>query len=717
MTKNGIIPTSILSFVKKSNSIENGDDDDRAFLLPSNGSSFNLAGDSSYTTLPKSTSHHSTTSVTFSRSSKSSRASSSSGGHRQQHHRRRSSSGGDEVSKKKSSSPRQRELDTSQLHDSYSSHLSERTSSTVGSRGSHHAKFSNQSSRHQGRRSSRSPRNYERQRTSPFPENKNGSIPLKKSSSLGKDPDRGYFLGYDSGNIPRGLSPIAASTSFQSNQSKLDGNVSPSINTIHSGRSYKTQKSAISNTSVKSARRRGKMKREEKRREWIRRWRRRRLMGTIILTVIYSLLFAYTLLVTLGPLALHLLDPIEWCPYLWDESHYAENEAHHSGYSLNIDQLQQSRQRQQELGNKLHRRRLTPQIDEFSDNENAGSDNNQDDGKQQSDSGEAKPKYENPDYDDSPCRITRIPFLLYLTLEECDLSRRMAVSVLLGGLIGYERRASDRPAGIRTMALVALGSCFFTISSQLTFRDSPMTWDSSRVTAAIPSGVGFLGAGLIWKGSLSDGSGNEVHQVHGITTAASVWLAAAVGVGAGGALYVVSIYSTALIILVLRFGPRLYLQNDRGFEDDDEEEEDEEDDEEIEDVDDRKYGKALEEAIPTHYIGHSNFEMHHMDHSTNDTTTLKTDAAKYGAIDIEENTVVQLLQQDQRRQVERLNRVGGGDRSTAGPLSWLTKLLPGKERRQPLNPYQAITRDREVMRMMKKKKSMSKMNSRPSFCT
>ena len=129
-------------------------------------------------------------------------------------------------------------------------------------------------------------------------------------------------------------------------------------------------------------------------------------------------------------------------------------------------------------------------------------------------------KYENPDYDDSPCHLTRIPFLFYLTLEECDLSRRMAVSVLLGGLIGYERRASDRPAGIRTMALVSLGSCFFTISSQLAFRDSPMTWDASRVTAAIPSGVGFLGAGLIWKGSLSDGSGGEVHQVHGITTAA-----------------------------------------------------------------------------------------------------------------------------------------------------------------------------------------------------
>ncbi|KAL7498326.1 hypothetical protein ACHAWT_007654 [Skeletonema menzelii] len=68
----------------------------------------------------------------------------------------------------------------------------------------------------------------------------------------------------------------------------------------------------------------------------------------------------------------------------------------------------------------------------------------------------------------------------------------MALSVLLGGLIGSERRASDRPAGIRTMALVSLGSCFFTISSMLAFRASPMSWDSSRVSAAIPSGVGFF---------------------------------------------------------------------------------------------------------------------------------------------------------------------------------------------------------------------------------
>ncbi|GMH51278.1 hypothetical protein TL16_g00975 [Triparma laevis f. inornata] len=88
-----------------------------------------------------------------------------------------------------------------------------------------------------------------------------------------------------------------------------------------------------------------------------------------------------------------------------------------------------------------------------------------------------------------------------------------------------------------------------------------MSWDASRVAAAIPSGVGFLGAGLIWKGSVGTGD-NEVHQVHGLTTAASVWLSAAVGVGAGGGLYFICVYAVALIIMVLRFGPRLYGSDD-----------------------------------------------------------------------------------------------------------------------------------------------------------
>mmetsp|Transcript_32485 Transcript_32485/g.48965 ORF Transcript_32485/g.48965 Transcript_32485/m.48965 type:complete len:377 (+) Transcript_32485:206-1336(+) len=173
-------------------------------------------------------------------------------------------------------------------------------------------------------------------------------------------------------------------------------------------------------------------------------------------------------------------------------------------------------------------------------------------------------KYENPDYDTNPCRYIRLSYLSWLTLEECDYCQRMLASVLLGGAIGYERRSSDRPAGIRTMGLVCLGACFYTVASISAFKSSTMGWDASRVTAALPSGVGFLGAALIWKGSVNLDT-QEVHQVHGLTTAASVWLSAAIGVGTGGALYFVSVYSTVLIILVLRYGPRLYLQDDDNY--------------------------------------------------------------------------------------------------------------------------------------------------------
>ena len=116
------------------------------------------------------------------------------------------------------------------------------------------------------------------------------------------------------------------------------------------------------------------------------------------------------------------------------------------------------------------------------------------------------------------------------------------------------------------MGLVSLGACFFTISSISGFKSSTMGWDASRVTAALPSGVGFLGAALIWKGTVNVDS-QEMHQVHGLTTAASVWLSAAIGVGAGGALYFVSVYSTVLILLVLRFGPKLYMNEDQEEED------------------------------------------------------------------------------------------------------------------------------------------------------
>jgi putative Mg2+ transporter-C (MgtC) family protein len=136
-----------------------------------------------------------------------------------------------------------------------------------------------------------------------------------------------------------------------------------------------------------------------------------------------------------------------------------------------------------------------------------------------------KTDYANPSYRYDPCRTVRLSHLLFFTREECAFGRSLLASVLLGGLVGWERRMADRPAGIRTMSLVSLGSCLFTINSTFGFIDGPMSWDSSRVAAAIPSGVGFLGAGLIFKEADKDQvTGDTTHVVHGLTTAASLWI-------------------------------------------------------------------------------------------------------------------------------------------------------------------------------------------------
>jgi uncharacterized membrane protein YhiD involved in acid resistance len=176
--------------------------------------------------------------------------------------------------------------------------------------------------------------------------------------------------------------------------------------------------------------------------------------------------------------------------------------------------------------------------------------------------------YMNPSYQPDPCENIRYPQLLFLTIEECIFSRRIIAAVLLGGIIGWERRQADRPAGIRTMALVSLGSCLFSICSAFAFLRGPMAWDASRVSAAIPSGVGFLGSALIFK---QDDQGS--HVVRGLTTAASLWLSSAVGIACAGGLYFPAAFSTAITLVLLRFGPRT----------DDTEEEEEKEEIEIED--------------------------------------------------------------------------------------------------------------------------------------
>ena len=123
--------------------------------------------------------------------------------------------------------------------------------------------------------------------------------------------------------------------------------------------------------------------------------------------------------------------------------------------------------------------------------------------------------YQNSMYNSDPCLDVRFKEILFMSRREAGHVRRILWSILMGSLIGYERRSPDRPAGIRTMSITALGSCTFTLSSMFAFQSGPMAWDASRVSAAIPSGVGFLGAGLIWKGWIKGEDQDDVHQVHG----------------------------------------------------------------------------------------------------------------------------------------------------------------------------------------------------------
>jgi len=115
---------------------------------------------------------------------------------------------------------------------------------------------------------------------------------------------------------------------------------------------------------------------------------------------------------------------------------------------------------------------------------------------------------------------------------------RALLATLVGGLIGFEREHHGRDAGIRTYAAVTLGSCLFAIiSSRVEFADP------SRIAANIVTGIGFLGAGVIIR--------SHRGRTLGLTTAATLWAAAAVGTGIGFGFYVTSVFVGVLVLLIL----------------------------------------------------------------------------------------------------------------------------------------------------------------------
>jgi putative Mg2+ transporter-C (MgtC) family protein len=123
---------------------------------------------------------------------------------------------------------------------------------------------------------------------------------------------------------------------------------------------------------------------------------------------------------------------------------------------------------------------------------------------------------------------------------------KLALAVVVGGLIGAEREYRSKSAGFRTLTLICLGSTIFTIFSQIIGAGAiPGGGNPDRIASNIVTGIGFVGAGVIFKG---DSSGSKVS---GITTAAMIWVTAGLGIAIGAGYLLVAIAATILILLVL----------------------------------------------------------------------------------------------------------------------------------------------------------------------
>jgi putative Mg2+ transporter-C (MgtC) family protein len=143
--------------------------------------------------------------------------------------------------------------------------------------------------------------------------------------------------------------------------------------------------------------------------------------------------------------------------------------------------------------------------------------------------------------------------------QQMELLARLVVGTLLGAIIGYERHLHGRPAGLRTHLLVGLASTtFMLVSTHFVYfqhytRDDLVAVDTSRIAASVVTGVGFLGGGAILRTGVN---------VQGLTTAAGLWLVAAIGLSAGAGMYAISCASTFLGVAALTVMRRLEHKED-----------------------------------------------------------------------------------------------------------------------------------------------------------
>ena len=126
---------------------------------------------------------------------------------------------------------------------------------------------------------------------------------------------------------------------------------------------------------------------------------------------------------------------------------------------------------------------------------------------------------------------------------ETEIFLQLLTALLLGSLLGFERLLAGKEAGMRTFGLVAVGSCLFVLIGEIVILDTQYTvynFDPLRIASSVVTGIGFIGAGMII----------FQHELRGLTTAATLWVASAIGVAVGFQLYVVAMFTTFLTLFV-----------------------------------------------------------------------------------------------------------------------------------------------------------------------
>lgn len=147
-------------------------------------------------------------------------------------------------------------------------------------------------------------------------------------------------------------------------------------------------------------------------------------------------------------------------------------------------------------------------------------------------------------------------------LSDKQIILRLVIAVVLSGLIGLERQIHRRTAGLRTHIIVSLGSCLIMLTSMYVFDiyKNVASLDPSRIAAGVITGIGFLGAGAIMR---------EREGVKGLTTAASLWIVAAIGLATGCGFYSAAFFTTILtlvVLLLLRYieSAMMFKEEDKG---------------------------------------------------------------------------------------------------------------------------------------------------------